>query len=130
MSYAFQGRYKAVLVQDERYMLKLLRYVHQNPVRAGISKLVEEYRWSSDIYYRNNIKSFINTKMIYEILDKNIESAIQKYKEFMDGPEEENYSKLETIGDEAYQVMCSSRKEQKNRKRLDEILIKEWKVLL
>lgn len=32
---------------DERYMLKLLRYVHKNPVRAGICKKVEDYKWIS-----------------------------------------------------------------------------------
>lgn len=122
VGHVFQGRYKAVLVQDERYMLKLLRYVHQNPVRAGLCKLVEDYRWSSDIYYRKSINSFVNTKVIYEMVDKDTKSAVQKYKEFMDELEEENYSKLDTIGEEAYIVLCSSRKEGKQRKRLDEIL--------
>ncbi|MHB1392170.1 MAG: transposase [Clostridia bacterium] len=123
VGHVFQGRYKAVLVQDERYMLKLLRYVHQNPVRARISKLAEDYKWSSDIYYRKDINSFINTKIIFDMLDKDTASAIQKYKEFMDEPEETNYSKLDAIGEEAYVVLCSSRKEEKRRKRLDEILI-------
>ena len=56
IGHVFQGRYKAIQVQDERYMLKLLRYVHQNPVRAGMCKSIEEYKWSSDKYYRKNIK--------------------------------------------------------------------------
>ncbi|MDD3706036.1 MAG: hypothetical protein PHC45_08250, partial [Clostridiaceae bacterium] len=101
---------------------KLLRYVHQNPVRAGICKTVEDYKWSSDIYYRKNIRGVVNTKVIYEMLDINIVDAIKKYKEFMDEPEEENYSRMDAIGDEAYQIMCLSRKEEKQRKRLDEIL--------
>jgi len=122
VGHVFQGRYKAVLVQDDRYMLKLLRYVHQNPVRAGICKKVEEYKWSSDIYYRKNIKGIVNTGVIYEMLDKQIGSAIEEYKEFMDELEEENYSKLSSIGEEAYQIMCLNRREEKQRKRLDEIL--------
>ena len=61
VGHVFQGRYKAVLVQDERYLLKLIRYVHQNPVRAGICELVEQHKWSSDKYYRNNMKSFMHT---------------------------------------------------------------------
>ncbi len=97
--------------------------MQQNPVRSGISKLVEDYKWSSDIYYRKDINSFINTKVIFEMLDKDKVTAMQKYKEFMDELEETNYSKLEAIGDEAYQVMCLSRKEEKQRKKLDEILI-------
>lgn len=122
VGHVFQGRYKAILVQDERYMLKLLRYVHQNPVRVGISKSVEGYKWSSDIYYRKNINSFVNTEVIFEMLDKQIIRAMQKYMEFMNEPEEENYSRLEAIGDEAYIALCSSRTEEKQRKRLDEIL--------
>lgn len=56
------------------------------------------------------------------MLDKHIIIAMEKYKEFMDEPEEENYSRLDAIGEEAYVVLCSSRKEEKQRKRLDEIL--------
>lgn len=33
--HVFQGRYKAVPVREEKYILALLRYVHQNPVKAG-----------------------------------------------------------------------------------------------
>ncbi len=43
----FQGRYKAILVEKETYLLTLSRYVHLNPVRAGIVKEVSEYPWSS-----------------------------------------------------------------------------------
>ena len=43
----FQGRYKGILVQEERYTWTLSRYVHLNPVRAGAVKRPHEYRWSS-----------------------------------------------------------------------------------
>jgi len=43
----FQGRYKAILVEKEAYLLELSRYVHLNPVRAGIVKEVSDYLWSS-----------------------------------------------------------------------------------
>jgi putative transposase len=43
----FQGRFKAVLVQKESYLLELCRYVILNPVRAGIVYKVEDWRWSS-----------------------------------------------------------------------------------
>ncbi len=83
VGHVFQGRYKAILVQDERYILKLIRYIHKNPVRAGICRSMEDYKWSSDIYYRKNIKSFINTAIALEMSDKNIENAVTAYKEFM-----------------------------------------------
>jgi REP element-mobilizing transposase RayT len=48
----FQGRYKAILVEKDAYALELSRYIHLNPVRAGMVKMPEEYRWSS---YRSYI---------------------------------------------------------------------------
>ncbi len=122
VGHVFQGRYKAIRVQDERYLLKLIRYIHQNPVRAGMVSKAELYKWSSDIYYRKDIDSFIKTKVALEMLDKNKTKAIEKYIEFMKEREEENYSKINAIGDEAYIVMCSSKKEVKQRKELVEIL--------
>jgi putative transposase len=43
----FQGRFKAILVQKENYLLELCRYVVLNPVRAGIVEKPEAWRWSS-----------------------------------------------------------------------------------
>ena len=43
----FADRYKAILVEDERYLLELVRYVHNNPVRAGVVATPEESTWSS-----------------------------------------------------------------------------------
>ena len=43
----FQGRFKSVLVEVETYAWELSRYIHLNPVRAGIVRRPEEYPWSS-----------------------------------------------------------------------------------
>ena len=48
VGHLFQGRYKAFLIQRDRYALALLRYIHENPVKAGIVASPQEYRWSSD----------------------------------------------------------------------------------
>jgi hypothetical protein len=42
----FQGRYKSLLIDAETYLLELVRYVHLNPVRAGIVSSAAEYPWS------------------------------------------------------------------------------------
>lgn len=47
----FQGRYKAILLEKDAYALELSRYIHLNPVRAGMVQTPEEYRWSSYQYY-------------------------------------------------------------------------------
>ncbi len=123
IGHVFQGRYKAILVQDERFLVELLRYVHQNPVEAHICKTVEEYKWSSDIFYRKNLNGFVSTNVILDMLDKDREEAIKKYRELMLEKVEADYEQLKVIGDEAYQLMCSSKKKSVERKRLDEILI-------
>lgn len=43
----FQNRYLSEPVSNEEYLLTVLRYIHQNPVKARIATDVEDYRWSS-----------------------------------------------------------------------------------
>jgi putative transposase len=47
VGHAFQGRFKDQIVQRERYLLALLRYIALNPVRAGLAPRPEEWDWSS-----------------------------------------------------------------------------------
>ena len=51
MGHLFQGRYKAVLVDADTYLKELTRYIHLNPVRAGIVKDPEAYPWSGHRAY-------------------------------------------------------------------------------
>ncbi len=43
----YQGRFISIIVDEHSYLLEVSRYIHLNPVRAGIVKFPEEYRWSS-----------------------------------------------------------------------------------
>ncbi len=43
----FQGRYRTELVEDETYLWGLTRYIHLNPVRAGLAAAPDAWRWSS-----------------------------------------------------------------------------------
>jgi len=47
VGHVFQGRYHAILVQEESYLLELSRYVVLNPVRAGVVKAAVDWRWSN-----------------------------------------------------------------------------------
>ncbi len=47
VGHVFQGRYKAMLVEKESYLLELARYVVLNPVRAGMVADVGDWPWSS-----------------------------------------------------------------------------------
>jgi REP element-mobilizing transposase RayT len=47
VGHVLQGRYKAILVEREAYLLELTRYVVLNPVRAGMVAAPEQWPWSS-----------------------------------------------------------------------------------
>lgn len=81
----YQGRFKAILVKQDEYLHHLSRYIHLNPLRAGISKLPEEYRWSSYGYFTSNPKPprWLNTNFILSIFDKNSSKAKGIYRQFV-----------------------------------------------
>ena len=45
--HVFQGRYKAIVVEKEAYLLELCRYIVLNPVRAGMVRSAKDWPWSS-----------------------------------------------------------------------------------
>jgi hypothetical protein len=52
VGHLWQGRYKAILVEEGRYLLECSRYIHLNPNRSRLTRPAERYRWSS---YRNYV---------------------------------------------------------------------------
>jgi hypothetical protein len=53
----FRGRYKAIRVEEDRYPLQLSRYIHRNPLEAGIKEKLERYPWSSYAHYLGKAKA-------------------------------------------------------------------------
>src|SRR5262245_12978892 len=51
VGHVFQGRYKAILCETDAYLVTLVRYVHQNPVRAGLAARAEDYPYSGHRAY-------------------------------------------------------------------------------
>jgi len=51
-----QGRFQAETIEDDRYFLALNRYIHLNPVKAGIVPHPKDYQWSSYNAYMEGIK--------------------------------------------------------------------------
>ena len=81
----FQGRYKAILVEADEYAMELSRYVHLNPVRAGIVKTPEEYKWSSFRYYISDGKApkWLKRDFILSYFNGKPTSAMKKYRDFV-----------------------------------------------
>ncbi|MDO7785874.1 REP-associated tyrosine transposase [Desulforamulus aquiferis] len=73
----FQNRYNSEPVNDEKYLLTVLRYIHQNPIKAGIVKVIGDYKWSSYLDY---------LKLQSRITDQDIAMGFfnntEKFKEF------------------------------------------------
>lgn len=55
VGHLFQGRYKAILVQKESYLLELCRYIALNPVRARMVGSPDEWQWSSHHFMVNSV---------------------------------------------------------------------------
>jgi putative transposase len=81
----FQGRYKAILVERDRYLLELSRYIHLNPVRAGLVKKPEEYPHSSyGALIDNGKENLVYRDLIWEMISKATESGAKRYKAFVE----------------------------------------------
>ena len=79
----FQGRYRARLVTHDRYSHTLIRYIHRNPVTAGIVERPEQYPWSS---YGNYVGVFpewqwMNTHWFLNQLDADKSRAVEIFRE-------------------------------------------------
>src|SRR4030042_3712775 len=85
VGHIFQGRFKAILVDRDNYLLELCRYVVLNPVRAGITAMPEAYPWSS---YRaiaglDRGFSFLNRDWILAQFGKRRRRAEKNYRDFV-----------------------------------------------
>jgi REP element-mobilizing transposase RayT len=84
----FQGRYKAFVVQEERYLHSLVRYIHRNPVRARIAERACDYPWSSDRFLRRGRgPDWLDVDGLLSLLDDSRRVAVGRYVELVDGPE-------------------------------------------
>ena len=85
VGHVFQGRYKAILVEKESYLLELSRYIVLNPVRAGMVGSAKDWPWSS---YRAtvglvNVPEYLNVEWVLAAFAKRKSVAIEKYKQFV-----------------------------------------------
>ena len=67
----FQDRFKSEPVEDESYFLTVIRYIHQNPVKADICKKIAAYEYSSIKEYLSTPK-LVDTEYVYDILPKEV----------------------------------------------------------
>ena len=66
----FQDRFKSEPINNDDYFLTVLRYIHQNPIKANLCKKSAEYPFSSINSYINNSNDFIDIDFAFNIVNK------------------------------------------------------------
>jgi len=83
----FENRYKSILCDEENYLLALVRYIHLNPVRAGIIRTLEEldrYAWSGHQAIVGEVKHpWMDTETVLSQFGKTKKKAITEYRRFV-----------------------------------------------
>ncbi len=88
--HVFQGRYKAIFIDKDSYLLELARYIVLNPVRAGMVSLAQEWPWSSfrARFGRQRKPSWLQVDGLLSAFGSKTSDAIECYLEFViDGME-------------------------------------------
>ena len=88
----FRGRYKSILVDADNYLLQLVRYIHRNPLAAGLVKRLDQYVWSSHKGYLSKAKkwNWLYKHFVLDMLTTQINSQIQVYRQFMAQEQDED----------------------------------------
>lgn len=85
VGHLFQDRFKSEPVEDEKYLMAVTRYIHNNPVKAGIVNKPEDYKWSSFKNYLRPDKpesENLDIQIILSSIALNEVQAIEEFKRF------------------------------------------------
>ena len=131
VGHLFQDRFRSEVVENDEYFLCVLRYIHQNPVKAGITDKCRNYEFSSyRWYYENGI--LVNKEKALSMI------SFEQFSSFHNQSDENHYLEIsetkksltDEMAEEIFNDIISSEKindmKELGKKRCDEI-IKELK---
>ena len=100
VGHVFQGRYRSEPIEDDNYLLAVVRYVHNNPIKAKFINNLENYKWSSyneyvDLSYK---KPIIDRTLLFEMFSSNNRNALLLFKEFTKEENKDIYLEVKTKG--------------------------------
>ena len=85
--YLFQNRYKSILCEDDPYLLELTRYIHLNPIRAGIVKSIKglaSYPWTGHgVLLGRAERRWQDTGAVLGYFGRRRKEAVEKYEEYV-----------------------------------------------
>ena len=81
----FRGRYKAIIVDKDAYLLQVSRYIHLNPINAKMTTISKNYNWSSYQYYlrKSGKPGWLYMNEILSMVSQNEGSRLSAYKQFV-----------------------------------------------
>lgn len=82
IGYLFQDRFKSEPIENDAYFLTVVRYIFQNPVKAGIVTDVKRYIWSNYMDYIDG-NNGTDTEFVLKAFQTNREKALSKFIEFV-----------------------------------------------
>ena len=84
----FQNRFKSILVEEEPYFVELIRYIHLNPLRAGLvseSDELDRYPWSGHAALLGNaVHAWQDTDAVLEQFGEESSAARRRYRQFVE----------------------------------------------
>ena len=88
IGYVYQNRFKSILCQEENYLLALVRYIHLNPIKAGLLKSVsalDKYEWSGHATLMGKKRNvWQQTDPVLRRFGDTLEVARERYRTFVE----------------------------------------------
>ncbi|MGE5397741.1 MAG: REP-associated tyrosine transposase [Chitinophagales bacterium] len=120
IGHLFQDRFKSEPIEDDSYLLAAARYIHNNPVKAGIVEKADKYRWSSYSSYLAPDKPEardVDIEFILSILSLDRPKAIREFKLLSGKPNPIGF--IDVVDESSWSVA-------EGKQFLEEYLQKEW----
>lgn len=76
----FQDRFKSEVVENDEYFLTVVRYIHQNPIKAGLAQGIADYKWSSYNEYMDRAV-IVDSEFVFDTLSNDRKNAIELFRD-------------------------------------------------
>ena len=114
----FKGRYYSKPINDDLYLFSVVRYIHYNPIKAGICVNLEDYKWSSYAEYKKGVDNIVDSSFIWSIMNKNDFDKLHKK-----GEDEINQFIIDnSINPLSYEELCSQAEKLLESNSIDELM--------
>ncbi|MBM7095686.1 transposase [Bacillus sp. H-16] len=92
----FQDRFKSECVETDQYLLTVVRYIHQNPVKAGMVTRVDEWKWRSCPWFYKGAGALFGELLDPRFVLSQFANNMVKFKEFNESVNDNQCLDIET----------------------------------